>query len=273
MPSWRSQIPGQSSSPGLTPLAWTRTRTSPWSQRRDRRILVDQSRRVALGVGVQGAHGAHLLLASGSLAADDGPDDVWIHVVRPSPASLPQRAEGRPHLGGEDLRLLPGGEVAASIGLVEVGEAGVDRLDPAARRRPDLAGERREADRDGDRRRSLAARQRRGQCSSVLPVRPGRRRCGAGQPVQRDVVEDAVPGEVARPARRRRTRGRSCSSCPCRGRASRPPARRVNPAGRSRSSAAGSPSRGSSRSRPAGTSRPPRPLRVPPRTPWAGDRR
>ena len=174
-----------------------------------------------------------------------------IHRVRPRTcASLSQRPECRPHLGGEDLRLLPGGEVATLVGLVEIGEAGVDRLDPAPGRCPDLAGERREADGNGDWRRRLAARKRCGQGSGVLPVRPGGRRGGAGQPVEGDVVEDVVPGEIADGPRRRR-RGRSCSSCPCRGRATRPPARRVNPAGRSRSSAAASPSRGSSRSRPA----------------------
>ena len=35
---------------------------------------------------------------------------------------------------GEELGLLPGGEVAAPVDLVEVGEVGVDLLDPAARR-------------------------------------------------------------------------------------------------------------------------------------------
>ena len=49
--------------------------------------------------------------------------------------------------------------MAAPVDLVEVGEAGVDRLDPAARGSPDLAGERREADRNRDRRRSLAGSQ------------------------------------------------------------------------------------------------------------------
>ena len=47
--------------------------------------------------------------------------------------------------------------MAAPVGLVEVGEAGVDRLDPAPGRRPYLAGERGEADRHLDRRRRLAA--------------------------------------------------------------------------------------------------------------------
>src|SRR5207248_6012504 len=44
-----------------------------------------------------------------------------------------QRPERRPDLGREQLGLLPGGEVAALVDLVEVGEVGVDFLGPAAR--------------------------------------------------------------------------------------------------------------------------------------------
>ena len=40
--------------------------------------------------------------------------------------------------------------MAAPVDLVEVAEVGVDLLDPAARGRDDLAGERGEADRDRD---------------------------------------------------------------------------------------------------------------------------
>src|SRR3954469_619498 len=71
-----------------------------------------------------------------------------------------QRPECGPHLCGEELRLLPGGEVAALVDLVEVDEVRVARLGPAARRPPDLAGERREADRDRRRRQGLLARGR-----------------------------------------------------------------------------------------------------------------
>src|SRR4029453_17375113 len=104
---------------------------------------------------------------------------------------LAQRAESGPQLLGEELRLLPRGEVATPFSLVEVGEAGVDRLDPAARGAPDLAGERREPDGNRNRRRRLSARKRGGQRSCVLPVRPRRRRCRAAQPVQGNVVDDA----------------------------------------------------------------------------------
>src|SRR5919112_6540666 len=68
-------------------------------------------------------------------------------------AKLPER---RTDLAGEQLRLLPGGEVAAPVDLVEVAEAGIGRLDPAARGSPELAGERREADGDLDVRGSVA---------------------------------------------------------------------------------------------------------------------
>ena len=55
------------------------------------------------------------------------------HVQQGESATVPsaQAAEGSPHLGGEEVRLLPGGEVAAPVDLLEVGEAGVDRLGPA----------------------------------------------------------------------------------------------------------------------------------------------
>src|SRR6185369_6044963 len=110
-------------------------------------------------------------------------------------SGFPQRPERGPHLGGEELRLFPGGEVAAAVGFVEVREAGVDRLDPAAWGSPDLVGERGEADWNRNRRRSLAGRT--GYGPSKFPVPPGGRRGGARQPVQRDVVDDVVSGEAA----------------------------------------------------------------------------
>src|SRR5215469_10218011 len=101
-----------------------------------------------------------------------------------------QGPEGRPDLGREQLGLLPGGEVAAPVDLVEVRQGGVRQLDPAARGPEYLAGERGEADRELDLRRSLSGRK--GLGPSVLPVRPGRRGPGAREPVHRDVVEHVV---------------------------------------------------------------------------------
>src|SRR5271166_2215055 len=109
---------------------------------------------------------------------------------------LAQRVERRPDLGGEQFGLFPGSEVAAPVDLVEVGEGGVGLLDPVAGGPENLAREDGEADRDADLRRGLSGRA--GCGLPVLPVLPGGRSPGAGQPVQRDVVEDLVPGEMAR---------------------------------------------------------------------------
>src|SRR4051794_39725077 len=56
-------------------------------------------------------------------------------------ARLAKCPERRADLGGEELRLLPRGEMAASVHLVEVREVGIGHLDPAARGSPDLVGE------------------------------------------------------------------------------------------------------------------------------------
>src|SRR5207302_6581395 len=68
-----------------------------------------------------------------------------------------QRLERSTHLLAEELGLLPRGEVATLVNLVEVDDVRVRRLDPAARRPPDLARERREAERDRRRRQRLLA--------------------------------------------------------------------------------------------------------------------
>src|SRR5215213_71331 len=95
---------------------------------------------------------------------------------------LAKRPERGSDLLGEQLGLFPGGEVAALVDLVEVGEGAVRPCHPAARGRPDLAGERGEAHRNRYLRRSLCGRGRCRGGSVALPVRPGRRRPGAGQP-------------------------------------------------------------------------------------------
>src|ERR1700728_4521535 len=108
---------------------------------------------------------------------------------------LAQRLERRPDLGCGQFGFFPGGEVAALVYLVEVAEAGVRLLGAAARGPEDLARERGEAGRELDLRASLTGRT--GCGLRVLPVRPARRGPGARQPVQRDVVEDVVPGQAA----------------------------------------------------------------------------
>ena len=67
--------------------------------------------------------------------------------------------------------------MAAPVGLVEVGEVGVGLLDPAARGPEDLVGERGEADRERDLRRSLAGRAAPGLVRSPSTTGPPRRRC------------------------------------------------------------------------------------------------
>src|SRR4051812_35376958 len=66
----------------------------------------------------------------------------------PRPPRLSQRPEGRPHLLGEDLGLLPGGEVAAPRDPVVVDQVGIGLLRPALRRRIELVGEDGHADRE-----------------------------------------------------------------------------------------------------------------------------
>src|SRR5262249_55238444 len=95
----------------------------------------------------------------------------------------------RADFGRKKLRLLPRGEVAALVHLVEVDEVTVGSLYPAPRRAPELAGEDREYRGKGDLPLIDDAR--------VLPVEPRRGGPGVGDPVERDVVQDRVSGEAA----------------------------------------------------------------------------
>src|SRR5262249_57430448 len=102
----------------------------------------------------------------------------------------PNLSERSPDLGREQLGFFPGGEVTALVHVVEVDEGGVRLLDPTARGRDDLAGERGEADRDFDRRGSLAGRASLG--LSALPVPAGPPGPRARPPGPRDGVPDVV---------------------------------------------------------------------------------
>src|SRR5262249_12395630 len=96
----------------------------------------------------------------------------WQAPPPPRSGALPlaQGLERRPNLLGEYLGLLPGGEVPALLGLVEVAEGRIGQLDPAARGPEDLVREGREADRDPDLRRSMPRRLR--LRAAAFPVRP-----------------------------------------------------------------------------------------------------
>src|SRR5215203_5159874 len=95
------------------------------------------------------------------------------------------RAERCPELLREQLGLLPGGEVAAFLHLVEVDEVRIRLLGPAAWRLILLARKDAHCHRDGD---TLGVEE----AASVFPVEPRRRDSRIRQPVERDVVEDLV---------------------------------------------------------------------------------
>src|SRR3954454_11185749 len=96
-----------------------------------------------------------------------------------------QRREPCADLGGEQLRLLPGGEVVASVYFVEVDEIGIGLLGPAPRRLIQLPGEDAHGSRDGD---VLDVEE----AQRVLPVETARGDPGVRHPGERDVVEDLV---------------------------------------------------------------------------------
>src|SRR5918997_303414 len=106
---------------------------------------------------------------------------------------LPKRPKRRAKLFCKELRLLPGGEVAASVDFVEVNEVGVGLLRPAARRLILLAGKDGRGNGDGD---ALGVKE----ATLVFPVQARRRDPRVRQPIKRDVVEDLVTRQFARSA-------------------------------------------------------------------------
>src|SRR5262249_48081545 len=86
--------------------------------------------------------------------------------------------------------------VTALVHRVEVEiDVRVRPFDPAPWGPPDLAWERREAGWNRDRRGRLARRP--SILLSLFPIGPRRRRPGAREPIQRDVVDDVLPREIA----------------------------------------------------------------------------
>jgi hypothetical protein len=90
------------------------------------------------------------------------------------------------------LRLFPGREVAASVELVEMDEVvGIRALCPGPRCLVQLVGKDADGKRNGD---VLGLEEAR----LALPVETSGGNPGVREPVERDVVEDVVSGEVAR---------------------------------------------------------------------------
>ena len=103
---------------------------------------------------------------------------------------LAQCPERRADFFGEELRLFPGGEVAALVDLVVVDEVGVGPFGPAPRRLILLAGEDADRHRDGH---ALDVEE----ATPEFPVETGRRDPRVREPVERDVVEDLLARQLA----------------------------------------------------------------------------
>src|SRR5271170_5728480 len=101
-----------------------------------------------------------------------------------------QRPQARADLFGEDLRLFPGREVAALVGLVVIDEVVIGPLGPDPRGLITLAGKGAHGRRDGNTDGVVEG-------ELILPVQASRRDRRIRQPVQRDVVQDIVSSESA----------------------------------------------------------------------------
>src|SRR5687768_11763870 len=108
---------------------------------------------------------------------------------------LPQRFERRAYLYREELWLFPGGEVTAFVELVVIDELGVGPLRPASRGLILFAREYAHGNGNGD---ALGVEK----ATLVFPIETRRRDPRVRQPVERDVVEDLIPRQFARSARR-----------------------------------------------------------------------
>src|ERR687898_420695 len=118
----------------------------------------------------------------------------WRARTLPDGPRSTQRPERGADLLTEELRLLPGGEVAALVDLVVIDEVGIRLLRPTPWRLILLAGKDAHGHRDGD---ALGIEE----ASFVLPIETRGRDPGVRQPIERDVVEDLVTRQFARSAR------------------------------------------------------------------------
>jgi hypothetical protein len=115
-----------------------------------------------------------------------------------------ERPEGRPQFVSENRRLLPSGEVSTLVGSVVINELGVGPLGPAPRGLILLAGKDGHRHRNGD---TLGVEE----ATLIFPIEARRRDTRIRQPIERDVVEDLIPRQLARGARRPvQSRGDRC---------------------------------------------------------------
>src|SRR5918994_477084 len=119
----------------------------------------------------------------------------WRARTLPDGPRSTQRPERGADLLTEELRLLPGGEVAALVDLVVIDEVGICLLCPTPRRLILLARKDAHSHRNGD---ALGVEK----ATLVFPVETRRRDPRVRQPIQRDVVEDLVTRQFARRTRR-----------------------------------------------------------------------
>src|SRR5580704_1082466 len=107
-------------------------------------------------------------------------------------SSTSPRPEGLPQLLGEEFWLLERGEVPALVELIPVEQVGPQRLSPGLWRAEYFVRKHRRGHWQFD----PSAGQARLAGTGVLPVDAGRRRGGAGEPVETDIVEHCIDGKL-----------------------------------------------------------------------------
>src|SRR5215831_13221209 len=133
---------------------------------------------------------------AGVVASSIAATSIPVAIMLPPTSALAGQAK-RPKcfskLAREQLRLLPGREVAAFVDFVEIGQVGISTMSPRIRRTVDVFGEHGDRDRKLDLRRLPRSRAR-GIASTVFPVEARGRGRGVGEPIKRDVIQDFVFG-------------------------------------------------------------------------------